>query len=47
LHIPPDGVFPAADAELAAQEFLVLVEKPNGSIEILEYPEFMKRARRD
>jgi WD40 repeat protein len=43
LRIPGDGRFPSADVEVAAKEFLVLLEKPNGSMEIVEYPEFLKR----
>jgi WD40 repeat protein len=45
LHIPADGQIPAADAASAAEELFVLLERPNGSVECIEYPELLKRMR--
>jgi WD40 repeat protein len=43
LQIPRDGRISAADAKLAAEEFFALIERPNGTMEIVAYPEFLKR----
>jgi WD40 repeat protein len=43
LHVPNDGLVPAKDAEAASRELLTLVEKPNGSMELVDYLEFLKR----
>jgi WD40 repeat protein len=43
LCVANDGRFDPAVQNLAANEIVVLLEKPNGSMEIVEYPEFLKR----
>jgi hypothetical protein len=43
LHIPADGQISPAEAASATAELLVLLEKPNGSVESVEYSEFLKR----
>jgi WD40 repeat protein len=43
LHIPRDGSIAANDSRLAADELIALLEKPDGSMEILDYLEFLKR----
>ncbi|HUE17250.1 MAG TPA: WD40 repeat domain-containing protein [Planctomycetaceae bacterium] len=46
LRIPHDGVIPTAEAEIAAAELMALIEKPDGSMQIVDYPEFLKRTGR-
>lgn len=43
MCLPNNGRFDPALRSLAANEIVVLLEKPNGSMEIVEYPEFLKR----
>jgi len=43
MHVGDDGRIASQDAAAVAEELIVLVEKPNGSMEIVEYPEFLKR----
>jgi WD40 repeat protein len=43
LQIFRDGRHAPNDARIVAEELFVLLEKPNGSMQIVEYPEFLNR----